>query len=225
MKRKKPWVFKVITLFFITSVLCGCITSPFVEDYNEKDSGFDMTINLTNVSEDEYNYVITHLTENYSYQLTDKKYDSPNAFLSYHLTNYSGMNKLLKDISNLKTIYGETKEMENLFSHQKSTRQYVFSKESSASTSAKYSISVIFDPSSDVIIGGYPTKTDSNGRANFIGIGLDLDQATEGIIYIIDSFDNKVLAQQYEDGSWIVEARGETLGEKVSKLIEVEAFK
>lgn len=215
--------------FFIIIVLSisSCLSRPeyrYVEEYQNVHEGFDINIEISNITEDEYNYFIDQM-KNKNYTILENKLSNNVAHLKINVTNLNHLSKLQSDINNLKVVYSDSEEMENMFEFKAFYKQYVFAKDISVGSGAKYSVKVIFSPNSSVNIGGYNTYTNKDGIATFNGIGLNLDKAIDGIIYIIDSRDNKVQANLFEDGKWYIKAVGVNLGKSEEQLIELEAFK
>jgi hypothetical protein len=103
--------------------------------------------------------------------------------------------------------------------------QYMLVRYIGAKTEGGYSITVTFDPNTELILGGYPMIADENGCAVFNGTGLILDEAKQGIIYITDSVGNRVKVEKMENGKWMVSVKGISLGKEAVSDIELEVLR
>lgn len=102
--------------------------------------------------------------------------------------------------------------------------EYSFAFVSGVDTTAKYVVEVLFDPFSQVTIGGLDAVTSSRGQYAFYGVRIDLSDFSAGRVWIVDSSGAKVLLTK-SNGAWSVKASGYSSGILIEKEIVIEAIK
>ena len=217
-------------LFFacLVSITLGCTTYiPYVREPDPVTSEFDVHVIFTNLSDDEYAFIRNKTETGRGYKIHSSEHKGDRFLIVYKISSLAIIDKLLFDLDNLKAMYDGQSDLTNILKRTSGFTQYNMTGLGmlKVDTSAQYLITVIFDPHSEVSIGGYVTKTDENGKAIFNGMKLDLSMAETGDIFIIDNVGNKVRVVQGENSHWYVKAVGYSLGKTAEKLIEVEALK
>lgn len=187
-------------------------------------NGFNVEIALTNTSEDEFNALIDVIAEKDAYILVDSRFEGDRGSLLFHLQDLSRLQDLNRDIRELKVLYEGESENRQGFQLRRYLYQFDFSKGAAAQARTRYQIQAGFDPETDVNLGGYETRSDADGNAVFYGVGLRLDRAEEGIVFLVDEMGRKAQADREDDGKWYIRAEGIASGEKVSKSILIEVI-
>jgi len=198
---------------------------PFVSDYDAKGNGFLMNFYITNISQDEYDYIVTKTLASFTDKLISKDLKDSSASLVFRADNLGDVDKIHEALNSLQVTYDAAQGPTNLLTEVSSFRQYVFSKLTSARSSGKYTVQVQFDPNSEVNIGGYIMQTDREGKAIFNGTNLNLSEAKNGVIKIVDSMGNQIKVNKNSDNAWFVSISGLSLGKTAEKNIIIEAIK
>lgn len=215
-----------IGLLFAIFFMSSCATYPLYYDDKPKSTGmlFEVEVVISPVTQYEFDKIIKKTKKSNGYEIINHKMESNKAILVYKINSLNHYYTLMRALDNLENEY-DSYESITMLSNRKKYTQFHFTKGSSAATNAKYEIIEIFDPQTAATIGGLNILVSFRGQAIFNGEGLDLSEASNGKISIVDSQGNKIDVYLREDNNWYVEVSGILQGEEIQKDILLEVFK
>jgi uncharacterized lipoprotein NlpE involved in copper resistance len=223
----------VCLVVFAALLVFGCATTtpnvliPTVKDYTPKGQGFLIDFRFSNISQDEYNYLVAQIKETGKYQISRYTFQDGNAEIVVNVRYLDARIDLNNMVSSLQATYNGETARTIMFTPVGEFKEYVLARQVSGSAQAKYVlVSTKFDPDSTIQFGGFPVRTDKDGNAQFNGVGLGLANAKDGIIYIVDGMGNQVtVTRNAQNGQWYVEMKGQRLGVDVAESMVVEALR
>lgn len=222
---EKLFLVLAAVLLLVSCETLDTVDMPYEQEFKRPGDGFVVDVEVSGFSETEYSYIINYFENKALHTMVQHRIEDDVLYMQFKILSLSLYTSLLADINSIKAIYSSNKNMRNIALPEAEFIQFVFSRISDTGASGGYYIQVLFDPYSEVNIGGFVTFTDDEGMASFNGTALDLSKAREGEIVILDAKERKVVAKQADDGFWYVRIKGVNLNQIVEKDIEVEALR
>jgi hypothetical protein len=128
-------------------------------------------------------------------------------------------------LGDVRVVYAGDGQMVPMIKLVRGFTQFDLRQDLGSRTAAAYAVEVRFDPGAEVEVGGLKLRADAEGRVRFAGVRLDVGEAAQGRVRLVDAQGREVLAERAEDGRWYVTTRGVRMGSPVETRVEVEALR